>query len=130
MSQPEPRWDICYEVGTQAELWVSDIRKSLQSGTIEVKYDRRACEDRPTGNVYVEYACKKRGGKYKPSGIATTEAQLWVFVLRESELAIVVSTERLKELARKARDENQKASQDRGSYMSLGVYLRIKDIVQ
>lgn len=92
MSKPEPRWDIDKARGDAAEKWVSDIRAGLEGdASIEVKRDKALS----TGNLYVEYEC--RG---KPSGIATTKADLWVFVLDLDHFAIVISTERLKALAR------------------------------
>src|SRR5688572_20048700 len=94
--KPEPRWDLDYKAGRQAELWVQNLRKSLEEDTIEVKLDRRFPD---TGNIYVEYECKRRGSM-RPSGIATTTSRLWIQVLVEDELALIISTDRLKEIAR------------------------------
>lgn len=125
MSKPEPRWDLDYEVGRQAEMWVSDIREALKSDSIEVKRDRRAAE---TGNVYVEYQCKKRG-KWEPSGIATTTAKLWMFVLVESEFGFVITTDTLKKVARAAkRNPNNIRKEEDGSHPTYGVVIRVSQL--
>ena len=78
----EPRFDIDYsEVGRPGELFVMGIIEGLKSDRVEVKTDQVS---QTTGNIYVEYACKKQG-QYKPSGLAVTEASLWVFVLEPAE---------------------------------------------
>ena len=94
----EPRFDIDYKVGRQGELWVVSIREAMQNGRVEVKTDEIW---NGTGNIYVEYACLKRG-KYRKSGLSVTTADIWVFVLREPELAIVFETETLKKLCKTA----------------------------
>lgn len=124
-SKPEPRWDIDYEVGRQAEIWVSDLRKELQSGTVEVKRDRRTVE---TGNIYIEYECFRRG-KWHPSGIATTAANLWLFVLIESELAVVITTERLKQMARQAYRLGRRVEETDGSHPTKGVLLPVATVI-
>lgn len=67
---------------------------SLLNGVtkVEVKTDRIAHR---TGNIAVEYA--SRG---LPSGISTTEADYWAFVIGENKTVVFITTERLKELAR------------------------------
>lgn len=90
----EPRFDIDAEYGRQGELFVSSIIEALATGSVEVKRDSRFSK---TGNVYVEYECRKRG-VWKKSGIATTEAELWAFVLGDSNVVFVVPTSSLKEL--------------------------------
>jgi hypothetical protein len=90
----QPDWDFDREIGSQAEMWVSSLREALKGGTVEVKHDTRAMQ---TGNLYVEYECR-RGGIYRPSGIQTTKADVWVFVVLESKIALVIETQELKRL--------------------------------
>lgn len=82
------RYDL--KVGQVEEEWLAGL---LQSKTLEVKRDFRASQ---TGNVFVEFFC--RG---KPSGIATTQADHWAFILDDG-IVIMLPTERLKVLAREA----------------------------
>jgi len=89
----EPRFDIDYEYGRQGELFIADVVAALRDNRVEVK--RKSYED---DLFYVEYACRKRGD-WAESGIATTEAELWAFVIGESAVAVVVTTERLRDAA-------------------------------
>jgi len=84
-------WDIDLEYGLRGE---SMVRSVLQDKSkIEVKTDRLA---HATGNVAVEYSYKGL-----PSGIATTESDMWAFVLYKSDLIIFISTKHLKAIARR-----------------------------
>ena len=85
--------------GEKAEDWVNDIFKNGKK--VEVKYDRIAHK---TGNVVIEY--ESRG---KPSGIATTDADYWIYKLEKTECAIILPVEYLKEKLR--------------SYYNEGIYL-------
>ena len=76
------------EVGQVEEKMLAQI---LSGSTIEVKRDFLAHR---TGNVLVEY--ESRG---KPSGIATTQAKHWAFIL-ENETVVIIRTDRLKDKCR------------------------------
>ena len=108
------RWDL--EVGQIAERWLGGI---LNSNTIEVKRDFAASR---TGNVFVEFSCRD-----KPSGIATTLATHWAFVL-DDETVVLLPTEKLKVIAREA---YRKRGTFRGgdSNASLGVLIRVERLV-
>jgi|TARA_R110000796_G_scaffold173527_1_gene290499 hypothetical protein len=67
------------------------VAKMLSNKKIEVKTDLKANE---TGNVFIEYESRK-----KPSGLSTTEAEWFCFVL-SNENIIFVETKRLKEICR------------------------------
>src|SRR6185436_18270762 len=122
----EPRWDIDYKEGRQAEIWVQDLRESMLSDSIEVKCDRKAVT---TGNIYVEYECLRRG-KWCKSGISTTTARLWVFVLIQDEFAIVITTERLKSIARNSYRKLSRRKEERdGSHPTKGVIVPIQELV-
>jgi hypothetical protein len=78
------------DFGEQAEDWVKEL---FSDGTkVEVKFDRMA---HLTGNLFVEVY--SRG---KASGISTTKANYWIFRIQEKSYALIVNTEKLKELCR------------------------------
>jgi hypothetical protein len=78
------------DFGEKAEDWVKEL---FSDGTkIEVKFDRMA---HLTGNLFVEVY--SRG---KASGISTTKANYWIFRIQEKSYALIVNTEKLKELCR------------------------------
>jgi hypothetical protein len=83
-------FDIDVVYGTHGENLVLEILNGVKK--VEVKTDRMA---HMTGNVAIEYA--SRG---LPSGIATTKADYWAFVIGENKTVIFITIERLKELAR------------------------------
>ena len=75
------------EIGQLAEKALADI---IENKTVEVKNDLKALD---TGNLFVEYF--SRG---KPSGISTTQADYWCFVI--DDIYILIATEKLKEMLR------------------------------
>jgi hypothetical protein len=121
----EPDFDIDYQAGAQAELFVADIIDSLtKSGArVEVKRDAKVEQ---TGNVYLELECLKRG-TYVPSGLATTKAEFWAFVLPKNVL-IVAPTESVRGLA--ARYSNRARECVRGSHPTKGVAIGVGLFVQ
>ena len=76
--------------GESAEDWVNDIFKNGKK--IEVKYDRIAHK---TGNIFIEY--QSRG---KASGIATTDADYWIYKIEKTECAMILPVAYLKERLR------------------------------
>lgn len=115
----EPRFDHDAAFGHQAEMWTANIVHALESGSAEVKHDAIAAR---TGNVYVEYECKRRG-RYVPSGIQTSIADVWVFVLCNTSLCVVVATETLRSAARGG--GHRRAECVRGSHPTRGVLVPI-----
>ncbi len=109
------RWDL--EVGQIAERWLGDI---LSNNTIEVKRDFVASR---TGNVFVEFFC--RG---KPSGISTTEAEFWAFILADKTV-VLLPTDRLKALAREAHKAGQ-IVKGGDSGASKGVLISVERLVR
>ena len=89
----EPRFDLDLAYGQQGELFVADIRDGLRDGTVEVKRDAQFSR---TGNLYVEYECLRQG-RYQPSGLTTTEAKVWVFVLGDTPACICLATDLLRQ---------------------------------
>ena len=122
----EPRYDIDSEVGRQGSFFVMDIIDALKGDRVEVKRDLKSQE---TGNIYLEYECKKRG-RYVKSGLAITEADLWVFVLDHGDLALAVSTDLLKKMGRVAFTRGQKKECQRGSHPTRGVVIPISELAE
>jgi len=82
-------FDICLEYG---EIKQKQLAAILGDETLEVKSDRKA---KTTGNIAIEY--RSRG---KPSGLATTRANFWVFILDGMGMFIGIATDKLRKIAR------------------------------
>ena len=91
----EPRFDFDVRRGKVGEQFVGTILESLTNASVEVKTDYGANK---TGNLYIEYEQEGRDGRWRPSGIATTQAEFWAFAF--SNGAIFVKTSALKEMCR------------------------------
>lgn len=76
------------QVGQVYERQLAEI---LDFRTIEVKRDFKAVQ---TGNIFVEYFSRN-----KPSGLSTTQADYYCYVLSE-DLLVLLTTERMKQLCR------------------------------
>ena len=107
------RYDL--KVGQVAEQALAAI---FEGKKVEVKRARKA---RLTGNIFVEY--ESRG---KPSGISTSEADYWCFVVEET--FILLTAQRLKEIVEplKGTDKERRGGDNN---TSVGVLLRIADII-
>lgn len=77
-------------VGNIAEEYLGNL---LEDKTIEVKHDKIAHK---SGRLFVEFEC--RG---KPSGISTTKADFWAFVLLNG-VVIIIGKDRLVQLCNDA----------------------------
>ena len=102
------------EVGKLGE---KALAKILENSKIEVKTDLQASK---TGNVFVEYESRN-----KPSGLATSQADFWCFVISRHQLALV-SAQRIKALARK-HWSRQTVGGD--SNTSKGVLVPVNDLI-
>ena len=123
----EPRFDIDAEYGRQGELFVSSIIDSFTRGSVEVKRDSRFAD---TGNIFVEYECLRQGSWTK-SGIATSEADVWVYVLGDSQVVIAMPREALKELVLEMwRDPRNRREEKDGSHPAKGVIIPLYKLVQ
>jgi len=91
----EPRFDFDVRRGQVGEQYVGTILEALTNGSVEVKTDYGVNK---TGNVYVEYEQEGRDGVWRPSGLATTEAEVWAFAF--SNGAVFVRTDELKRICR------------------------------
>lgn len=77
-------------VGQIGEDWAKDFFSGAFK--LEVKFDSMA---HATGNVFIEYS--SRG---KPSGIAVTDADYYLYIIAEFNHAIILNVENLKERLR------------------------------
>ena len=105
------------KMGQDEEIWLADL---LRGKTVEVKRDYIASR---TGNLFVEFS--SRG---KPSGLATTRADFWAFIL-DGERVVIVPTEYLQQVARQAYSEGRTV---RGgdNNTSEGVLVKLKELVR
>ena len=122
-SKREPRWDLDYARGRQAELWVRSIVDGLRNGaiTVEVKRDDRAAQ---TGRFFVEFECNGR-----PSGIQTTQADYWTFIVG-GRAALFLLTEDVLYVARRAwaDDARNRVEQRVGPHKSRGVAVPLASV--
>tara|TARA_B100000085_G_scaffold95659_1_gene86738 strand:+ start:356 stop:709 length:354 start_codon:yes stop_codon:yes gene_type:complete len=109
--------DFRYDLkrGQEAERWLGGL---LEGDTIEVKRDFIAHK---TNRVYVEFECNA-----KPSGIKTTEAELWAFVT--DICTIIIPTERLRLLVEDA-IKQKKYSRGGDGHRSVGALIDLKQLV-
>lgn len=105
-----------FDLDLQDGQWAEELCRSLLNGSrrIEVKRDFRAVV---TGNVFVETRCRGR-----PSGLSTTEAEYWAFVLGRRVFFIpTVELRALLRFGEKARGGDNGTSE--------GVLLRVTRLV-
>lgn len=94
----EPRFDLDYNRrGLPGERYVEAIREAIYRDRIEVKTDYGMTQ---TGNVYVEFEQRSKVDGWVPSGIATSESELWAFASPSGKGALVVDAAILKAVAR------------------------------
>jgi hypothetical protein len=83
-----PAFDLDLKFG---EVWEHKLHDLLtEKGKVEVKTDRMAHK---TGNIVIEF--ESRG---KPSGIATTGADYWMYWIENSGIGIFIPTDKLREI--------------------------------
>jgi hypothetical protein len=106
---------------------VSDVRSALaKKGTVEVKHDKPFPKNQ---HCYVEYACRGRDGVWRPSGIATTKASLYIFTFGSLPGGLVVETVWLKRAARHAyKRPLARREMMRGSNPTRAVLVSIADL--
>lgn len=102
------------EVGQIGEKALGHL---LMNKKIEVKTDFKA---QSTGNVFVEY--RSRG---KNSGISTTEADYWCFIISKYQL-ILIDTDKLKDISRA---NWHKKTRGGDSNTSEGILIKTKDLL-
>ena len=95
MSRPNPHWDADFGYGSERE---ASVLRILRLGTLEFKSDRKAAT---TGNIFVE-VFQGHGGR---GGLSATKADHWMIEVLP-EVWVLLSTQRLKSLARWAWETN------------------------
>lgn len=105
------------QIGQDEEIWLSDL---LKNKTVEVKRDYMAAK---TGNLFVEFESRGRA-----SGLATTRADFWAFIL-DGERVIIVPTEFLKGVCREI-FKTGRTVKGGDSNTSTGVLVRIEGLVK
>lgn len=130
----EPRFDLDYREGHVGEDFSGRVSDGMANGTVETKTDKRALDDvlrGRDGNVYVEFkAWSNASQAWEPSGIATTEAQTWAFVLAPDVL-VAVNVEVLRAVARRQWTvPSLRKSCMRGSNPTNGVLIPIPILLQ
>lgn len=121
------RFDVQLAEGLAVEGWFYELTRG--GDRFEVKHDREAIR---TGNVYVEYENDPGArDQWKPSGIATSEADCWIFVLGDPAPVAFVGVERsrLLELARSAVRRGRSGHQRAGSCPTRGALVRLSDLL-
>lgn len=127
MTKRQPDFDVDREIGEQSELWVSNLRDALRGkGRVEVKAPKPFLREQ---SFYVEYQCKGRDGIWRPSGIATTKAEIQMFTFGSLPGGLALETEWVKRAARKAyKNPKQHRECMRGSNPTKGVVVSLADL--
>lgn len=127
MTLRQPDFDIDVQIGAQSELWVSNICDMLarRSGWIEVKAPKPFLE---FGSFFLEYECCGRDGIWRPSGIATTKARIFVFTFGTLPGGLMIETEWLRRAGRRAFEQGRRKECLRGSNPTRGVLVCLADI--
>lgn len=122
-----PEWDLDWEIGQNGELFVVDLIQSLKDGArIETKTDMWALR---SGYFYIEYLCR-HFGRYEPSGIAVTQADIWALVMA-TEVVVFAPIDRLKAVARYYYILGRKKNGGlKGSHPTWGVLLPVNTLLK
>ena len=115
-------WDLDLRFGQQGEVMVNSLL-TASIETVEVKRDRRWKE---TGNLYVETECWSDVlDCWYTSGISTTKASHWSFILEDSVLS--VPTERVRLAIAK---HGVKRGMYRSEYSTKGFTITVADLLK
>jgi len=123
----EPRFDIDLEYGKQGEQYVESGLRWLFTGKGEVKRDAVATR---SGNLFLECLCKGRDGKWRRSGISTTESALWAHVVGDTGVVVLIPSAPLRHLASELwRDKENRRDNPHGENPTRGVVLPLKRLI-
>lgn len=112
----EPRFDIDYEFGRQGELQIGDLLDAIAKGDGRVEIKTKRIID---AVFYVEQEHDPgRRGYYKPSGISTTDAAMWAYVIADTDVYVWFPTELLRRMMNEP--SSKPATCDRGSCPTRG----------
>lgn len=122
----DSKFDLQLSAALINERRLGEIFEGARLERIELKSETWQWEQ--TGNICIEYRCNGR-----PSGISTTEADVWVHELKrdgDTLVYLMFPIERLKELAREAiRAGRCRSGVGDGGRFDV-VILRLKDILR
>lgn len=121
----EPRFDIDYAYGRQGELLIGDFLKAIASGNGRVEVKRKRYLDL---DFYVETHCDKgRSGTFLPSGISVTHADMWAFVIGDTNVTVLIPTDELRAMlddpSTRPKSEDNGSCPTRGKLVNLGALL-------
>lgn len=85
-----PGWDIDLEYGHEGEVRVAELL-GLSGKKIEVKHDRHV----HSPNIFLETHQRTPSGYWRPSGVKTSTADYWVYVMGETFTVIPTGVLRL-----------------------------------
>jgi len=115
-------WDLDLRFGQEGEVLVNNFL-TAPIETVEVKRDRRWKE---TGNLYIETECWSDVlGCWYASGIMTTKASHWSFILEDS--IITVPTERVRLAIAK---HGLKREMNRPEYSTKGYTITVAELLK
>ena len=107
--------------GQENEKKIAEKIFNIPIESIEVKEDKIA---NATGNIFIEY--ESRG---KPSGIATTQADVWFYTVTESPGGLFFYTKELKEIVEFLKPTHTRLGGDdntsKGILISFGEFFKI-----
>jgi len=130
LSEPGPRlapmrfsdWDIDLRFGQEGEVLVNALL-TAPIEKVEVKRDRRWKE---TGNIYIETECwKEDGGYWYPTGITTTKATHYSFVLED--MVLIIPTDSLRKAGILY---GIKREMNRPTHSTKGFTIKINDLIK
>ena len=127
----KPEWDIDLKRGAQAELFVDDLAKMLGEHSAEVEVKRDAWFVK-SNRLFVEKKCFRRG-EWRPSGLQTTKAKIYVFVFGPHPGMLAVSTEWLRKAVILAEFDPRNCDRpggQNGSHPTRGTYVYLNHLVQ
>ena len=115
----EPRWDIDYSRGLVGENLLKDI---IENAEVKTDYEWQR-----TGNLFIEFEAW-REGKMQPSGIQTTEAKYWVFVLPVGDKQQILQCFPTSLIRRMCEGRNE-VPMNNGSNPTKGYLIKISEIM-
>ena len=115
-------WDIDLRFGQEGEVLVNGLL-TAPIDTVEVKRDRRW---KDTGNIYIETECwSDELGHWYSSGITSTKASHWSFVLESAVLTIPTDT-----IRKAITIYGIKREMNRPEYSTKGFTITINDLIR
>ena len=105
--------------GEKAEDWINELFSNGKH--IEVKNDRLIHK---TGNLFIEYESRN-----KPSGLAITSAEYWIYRIDELDISFIFPTKALKQVCRVYYKENLYLKNGGDNNSSKGFLIPLKTLL-